>query len=131
MTEKKNILAIDDDPVTLKILVDLLLADYNIITSKSVADATVIMNKKRPDLILLDIEMPDISGFEFLHSLRKDPKFMKIPVLIISSHFGKEFVDRVERCGASGLVSKPIDKDNFFQKLEHAFEHPVKTIFDL
>ena len=131
MAENKTILAIDDDPVTLKILSNFLIPAYDIITSRSAADATIKMSKKLPDLILLDIDMPDISGFEFLHTIKKNPRFMRIPVLIVSGHSGDEFVSHAEKYGASGLIAKPIDKEDFFQKIEYAFAHPVKSFFGL
>ena len=131
MAENKTILAIDDDPVSLKILSNFLIPAYDVITSRSAADATVKMGIKIPDLILLDIDMPDISGFEFLHTIKKNPRFMRIPVLIVSGHSGDEFINHAEKCGASGLIAKPIDRELFFQKLEYAFTHPVKSIFGL
>jgi PleD family two-component response regulator len=129
--KKKTILAVDDDLIALEILRNFLSPSYDVITSMSAADATIEMSKKLPDLILLDIEMPDISGFEFLHTIKKNPRFMRIPVLIVSAHSDEEFVIHAKKCGASGLVAKPIIREDFFQKIEYAFEHPVKNIFDL
>jgi PleD family two-component response regulator len=131
MAESKRILAVDDDPVALKILVNFLTPAYDVVTSLSAADATIELNKSLPDLILLDIEMPDISGFEFLHTVKKNPRYMKIPVLIVSGHSGEEFVTHAKKYGASDFVAKPIDKEDFFQKIEYAFEHPVMNIFNL
>jgi PleD family two-component response regulator len=131
MAENKRVLAVDDDPDALAILVDLLTPAYDVVTSISAAAASIEMSKKLPDLILLDIEMPDISGFEFLHTIKKNPRYMKIPVLIVSGHFGDEFVSHAKKYGASDFVAKPIDREGFFQKIEYAFEHPVMNIFGL
>ena len=131
MAEKKNILAIDDDPVVLRILSALLASTYELQISKSAMEATVLMVQDPPDLILLDIEMPDISGFEFLHTIKKNPKFMNIPVVIVSGHVETEFIIHAERSGASSVVAKPIDKDDLLKKITRAFEEPPKSILDL
>ena len=130
MAEKKSILAIDDDPVVLRVLAALLASSYELRISKSAMEATVLMVQTLPDLILLDIEMPDISGFEFLHTIKKNPKFMNIPVVIVSSHCENEFASHAEKSGASGVVAKPINKDDLFNKIAYALEHPPKNVLD-
>jgi len=130
MADKKSILAIDDDPVVLRVLAALLASTYELRISKSAMEATVLMVQAVPDLILLDIEMPDISGFEFLHTIKKNPKFMSIPVVIVSSHCENEFAVHAEKSGASGVVAKPINKDDLFQKIAFALENPPKNILE-
>ena len=131
MTEKKQILAIDDDPVFLRALAAYLAPSYDLQISKSAIEATILMNQTRPDLILLDIEMPDISGFEFLHTIRKHPKFMTIPVVVVSGHTSKEFITHAESSGASAVVAKPVDKENLLQKIINVLEHPPKNLLNL
>jgi len=131
MDEKKTILAIDDDPMVLRILTALLTPNYELRISKSAADATALMNQKLPDLILLDIEMPHISGFEFLHTIKKDPKFMNIPVVIVTGHCETEFIIHAENSGASGVVAKPIKQEELMDKINRGFEKPKKNIFGL
>ena len=127
MAEKKTILSVDDDTMTLKVITALLSSDYNLQVSKSAADAVTLMDRRSPDLILLDIEMPDISGFEFLHSIKKNPKFMNIPVVIVSGHCETEFIIHAEHSGASGVVAKPIERDDLFKKISYAFENPKRN----
>ena len=126
MAEKKNILAVDDDPVTLRILSALLAPYYNLQIAKSAMEATVLMVQIQPDLILLDIEMPNVSGFEFLQTIRKNPKFMNIPVIIASSHSESEFAAYAEKSGASSVVTKPLNKEELLQKITNVFEHSPK-----
>ena len=129
--EKKVVLAIDDNIVMLKILSDLLNPVYNVLTCVSAANAITMMDRVTPSLILLDIEMPDISGFEFLHTIRKNPKFMNIPVIIITSHDETGVHEHATKNGASSVVMKPVNPDELFQKIVYAFEHPPKGLFGL
>ena len=131
MIDKKMILAVDDDPVSLRILSTFLSPVYKVVTSSSAAEASLILQQEVPALILLDIEMPDISGFEYLHTIKKTPRLMKVPVIIVSSHSEEEFIIHAKKCGASDLVPKPIHKDDLYKKIDYAFENPVKNIFGL
>ena len=128
MTEKKKILAIDDDPVFLRALAAYLTPSYDLQISKSAVEATAHINENLPDLILLDIEMPNISGFEFLHTIRKQPKFMTIPVIIISGHTETEFIIHAESSGASAVISKPVDKEKLLKKIAENLEYPQKNL---
>jgi len=127
----KLILTIDDDPMVLKVLTAYLAAEYDLRIANSAAEAMRLLDQFRPDLILLDIEMPDISGFEFLHTIKKKPKFMSTPVVIVSGHTEPEFAVHAEKMGANGLVAKPVDRDDLLKKINHAFMNPKKNILDL
>jgi len=128
---KKNILAIDDDPVVLRVLSALLASTFDLRISKSAMEATFLMVQAPPDLILLDIEMPDVSGFEFLHTIKKNPKFMNIPVVIVTSHHEEEFANHAKKSGASSVVAKPINQEDLQAKITYALENPPKGILGI
>ena len=131
MADKKKILAIDDDPVFLRTLTSYLNPSFDLQISKSAAEATILLKDVKPDLILLDIEMPDISGFEFLHDIKKNPLLMKTPVIIVSGHTETEFVIHAEASGANGVVSKPVNREDLLHKISEVFEHPPKNLLNL
>jgi len=131
MAEKKIILAIDDDPVVLRIFTSLLAPEYDLRFSKSAADAEILMGKVKPDLILLDIEMPDISGFEFLHTIKKNPNYMMVPVVIVSGHSEPAFIEHAKRGGASAVVAKPVKGDDLSKIIKEALSKPQAGIFGL
>ena len=131
MAEKKIILAIDDDPVVLGIFTSLLTPEYDLRITKSAADASMLMDKVKPDLILLDIEMPNISGFEFLHTIKKNPRYMNVPVVIVSGHCGPECIRHAEKVGAHEVVAKPIIKEDLLEKINEAFNRPHTDVFKL
>ena len=131
MAEKKSILTIDDDPMVLTALTAMLIPAYNLRIAKSAADAMALMEQQTPDLILLDIEMPDISGFEFLHTIKKNPKYMNVPVVIVSGHRESKVVEHAVQSGASGMVAKPIVQQELCDKIDEAFNNPRTNIFGL
>jgi len=131
MADKKKILAIDDDPMILRVFIALLSPVYDLRIARSASEAMALMEQLVPDIFLLDIEMPDISGFEFLHTIKKNPKFMNIPVVIVSGHSEEKFIAHAEKSGASAVVAKPVEKENLFQKITYAFENPKKNFFGL
>jgi len=131
MTDKKIILAIDDDPLVLGTFTKFLTSDYDLRISKSAADASILMDKIKPDLILLDIEMPDISGFEFLHTIKKNPRYMGVPVIIVSGHCEPAFIEHAEKGGASAVLAKPVTREDLYVKISEAFKKPKAGIFGL
>jgi len=119
--ENKKILICDDDEGILDML-ELILEDtgYAIIPEKNSLNVKNIVEKQCPDLILLDLWMPVLSGDQVLTILRSDPKTMNLPVIVISaSQEGKQIA---ADAGASGFLSKPFD----FNELIDA----IKTYLD-
>jgi len=132
--EKKNqktILVVDDNVTQLKIYKKMLSSHYALTLVKSAAEALKVLNIKRFDTILLDVEMPDISGFELLHEIRKNPRYMSCPVLIISGHNTPEFLAHAENSSASAVLQKPVDFEKLLSAIEKALVEPKKPFFNL
>ena len=128
---QKKVIAIDDNVSQLKIFQKLLGSKYDLALVKSASEAIILLKSKEFDLILLDIEMPDISGFEFLHEIRKIPKYMNKPVLIVTSHSEPEFMSHAKKSSASGVINKPVDPEGLNTAIEEAFAHPAISPFNL
>jgi two-component system, cell cycle response regulator DivK len=105
-----NILVVDDSNTNI-VLLEAIFEDkgFKISTAFNVNEAIHSMSKTLPDLILLDLLMPKISGFEFLEQLRKDNKSKDIPVIVISALTDPENIDRIRNMGAVAFVGKPVD----------------------
>ena len=108
MDGKKIVLAIDDNVQQLREFDVILVPKYDLRVVKSAADALSFLNKHKSDIILLDIEMPNISGFEFLEDIRKIPSYMKVPVIIVSGNTGTEFFQQAKNSSAADVLSKPV-----------------------
>ena len=128
---KKSILAIDDAATQLSIFKTYLGAHYELALVKSAPEALKLMKIKLFDLILLDIEMPDFSGFEFLHEMRKIPQYMGTPVIIISSHSEPDFLSHANHSSAVCVLTKPVNSDQLKGEIAKAFSKPAKNPFDL
>ena len=129
--KRKTIIAIDDSVTQLKIFETFLSSRYELTLVKSASEALSLLKTRNFDLILLDIEMPNVSGFEFLHEIRKIPQYMRKPVIIITSHSENDFLQYAEKSSASGVLIKPVDSEQLNKVIEKAFAEPVANPFNL
>ncbi len=106
-----RIMMVDDEPITMEV-VQTFLEDAGYRHFMLVDDprkALRILEEQRPDLLLLDLKMPEISGFDILQTLRADDRFRHLPVLILSSSSDNADKLRALDLGATDLLSKPVD----------------------
>ena len=111
MESKKRILAIDDNVGQLTEYKCILVPKYDYRAVKSASEAMSFMNKNSVDLILLDIEMPNVSGFEFLEDIRKIPSYIKVPIIIVSGNTGQDFFQKAKSSSAFDVLSKPVNSE--------------------
>lgn len=120
---KANILIVDDVSTNLNILSDLVRdAGHNAIPAKSVLEAEEIMNENFPDIILSDISMPDIDGYEFCGRLKANPKTADIPVMFISAMTDTESKARGYKLGVVDFISKPFDRTEVKLRIDRQIE---------
>ncbi len=107
----KTILAIDDEDINLKIIEGMLIPmGYKIITYKSAKKALEEINKINPDVVLLDIMMPEMNGFDFLKKIREIAEMKNIPVVMVTALDDVQSRVLSIELGADDFLSKPIDK---------------------
>jgi putative two-component system response regulator len=104
---KKIILAVDDMAVGLTTMRTILQQEYDVRLAKSASIALEMLQQFKADLILLDIEMPEMSGFEFAGLLHKNPEHKDIPIIFVTSHANPQFIDQAMNFGAEGYIVKP------------------------
>ena len=106
----KNILIVDDEEKNIKLLKGMLFSEnYNFFEALSGEDAIDLVNDINPDLILLDVMMPGISGFEVCHKLKQDEKTKSIPIIMVTALNEKEHRLKALESGADDFLSKPVD----------------------
>ncbi|MCG9697593.1 response regulator [Shewanella sp. Isolate11] len=111
---KAKILVVDDDPVCTGVLLSLLGEDYEVISANSGSSAISLLDSFSPQLIFLDITMPDVNGYHVLKHL-KDEQESTLPVVVISSLTEDSDKDFAKKLGADDYVSKPIMPDAIYK----------------
>jgi two-component system, OmpR family, phosphate regulon response regulator PhoB len=105
---KKTVLSVEDsDAIRSLIRMTLEFDGFTVLEANSGADGMQKVLLKRPDLILLDVKMPGISGIELCTKLQADPYLRKIPVVMLSGHDDRELVDAAIAAGAKTYLTKP------------------------
>ena len=103
-----TILLVDDDPGTIQLLGRMLAGQAQVLFATSGADALRIAHESPPDLILLDAEMPGMTGFELCQALKADADLAEIPVIFVTSHSEPAFEVAGFEIGAADFISKPV-----------------------
>jgi DNA-binding response OmpR family regulator len=99
----------DDEPHVLELLRLTLGARYEIITAEDGEEALALLEKHKPDLLILDVMMPKVNGFEICERLKADPKTRKIRIAILSAKAREEDIIRGLELGADYYLTKPFD----------------------
>ena len=111
MSVKKTILIADDSPTMRAMLVSAIemLGDYRIVEASSGFEALRLLPREKVDLILTDINMPDINGLELISYLRNNSNYLSIPVFIISTEGSQKDIEKGKFLGANEYLIKPFD----------------------
>ena len=122
ISHKKKVLVVDDSDFMLKAMSDLLREDYEVLTAKSGMSAIRGLTLDRPDLILLDYEMPVCDGSQVLGMIRSEKEFADIPVIFLTSKVDKESVSKVIALKPEGYLSKSMPPETVKKEVDHFFE---------
>lgn len=110
MQDNLRILFVDDDPILREFAaVHLATENVEVETAGDGVEALEKIRERQPDLVLLDLEMPRMDGFELLRALRADPATLRLPVLVVTGREDVAAIDRAFEAGATSFVSKPIN----------------------
>nr|WP_306267344.1 response regulator [Pararhizobium sp. IMCC3301] len=110
----QSILIVEDNELNMKLFNDLLEAHgYNTLQSRNGIEAFELVRQHRPDLVLMDIQLPEVSGLEVIKWLKEDEDLREIPVIAITAFAMKGDEDRIREAGCEAYLSKPISVANF------------------
>ena len=127
MADKKIILAIDDNVQQLSEFKVILGQQYDLRVVKAASEAISYLNKNPSDVILLDIEMPNISGFEFLEDIRNIPSYLNVPIIVVSGNSGHTFYNKAKEYKANAVLTKPVRPDVLIDTIEKVYAEAVNS----
>ncbi len=119
----KRVLVVEDNELNLKLFCDLLKAHG--FMAEPVRDAREALDRARairPDLIVMDIQMPHLSGLDLIEAIRGEEKLRHTPIMAVTAYAGKGGEDRVRTAGADAFVSKPITLMRFMDSINALIE---------
>jgi CheY-like chemotaxis protein len=115
-------LYIEDNPSNLRLVERLVKRrpDVTLLTATRGADGLELARAETPDLVLLDLDLPDISGADVLTSLRADPRTASIPVVVVSADATPAQIERLRALGANDYVTKPFEVQRLLTVIDDA-----------
>jgi CheY-like chemotaxis protein len=113
----KTILIVEDIELNRDLLAQLLGNEYRLLFAEDGVAALERAAAERPDLILMDLSLPRMDGWEATRRLKSDPRLAAIPVIALSAHAMADEQARAHACGCDDFLSKPIDETVLFERI--------------
>ena len=112
----KTVLVVEDNDLNMKLFHDLLETQgYNILQTKDGMDALKMARQHHPDLILMDIQLPEVSGLEVTKWIKEDDNLKAIPVVAVTAFAMKGDEEKIREGGCEAYIAKPISVSNFLE----------------
>lgn len=114
----KRVLVVEDNELNLKLFCDLLRA--HAFTAEPVRDGREAVARARdfaPDLVVMDIQMPHVSGVDLIREMKGDSRLRAIPIMAVTAYSGRDDEERIRAAGANAYVSKPISLARFMDEV--------------
>ncbi len=132
LLKKQNILIVDDAPANIRVLVEILTDTYDISVATNGPEALEIATSRTglygsPDLILLDIMMPEMDGYEVCKILRQNPTTKDIPVVFVTANTDDGTLQEAFESGGTDYVRKPVNKVELLARIKSALTHQELT----
>jgi excisionase family DNA binding protein len=116
---KKKVLVVDDDDEIIELIVDILSRNdkFDVKTASSGYDAGILTQQFQPDLILLDYMLPDVNGNIVCQTIKRNPDFENIKIIIVSGVVKQDEIEQLLKSGAQDFVRKPFDVNELMSKI--------------
>jgi two-component system, cell cycle response regulator DivK len=115
----KTVLIVEDNELNMKLFHDLVKSlGLNVLQTRNGMEALSLVREHKPDLVIMDIQLPEVSGIEVTSWIKADPTIAKTPVLAVTAFAMKGDEDRIRASGCDGYLSKPIAIASFLQTVK-------------
>jgi two-component system, cell cycle response regulator DivK len=115
----KRILIVEDIAFNRDLLIQLLEDSYALLTAVDGAEGVTLAEREHPDLVIMDLSLPVMDGWEATRRLKADPALQNIPVIALSSHAMRGDEEKARDAGCDDYLSKPLNEDLLFAKIAH------------
>lgn len=116
--QNKMVLVVEDNPLNMKLIRSLLqLGDFDMIEAPDAESGIELAKKIKPDLILMDIQLPGMDGLSATQLIKNDPSLNKVPIVAITSYAMHGDEQKAKSAGCSGYIAKPIDTRSFLDTI--------------
>jgi len=116
---RKKVLIVEDNDLNMKLFNDLLVAHgYGTLQTRDGTEALALARQHRPDLILMDIQLPEVSGLQVTQWLKKDDVLRSIPVIAVTAFAMKGDEEKIRDGGCEAYIAKPISVSSFLKTVE-------------
>jgi putative two-component system response regulator len=105
-----TVLIVDDMKINIDSLTNILRPNYSVMAAISGENAIKLLNRKQPDIVLLDLSMPDIDGFDVLQYMKEQPELVNIPVIFVTAEINEESEEKGLELGAVDYIKKPFNE---------------------
>lgn len=122
MAKRDRILLVDDEPINIQVLASALKNSYEIISAQSGVEAIMLVKEQKPDLIILDVMMPGLSGYDVCRSIKSDPTFSDIPVIFLTAIDTHDGARQGLEAGGIDYLTKPVDLDLLKLRVQNHLE---------
>ncbi len=120
--EKRKVVVADDEPFILSALQDTLSEDYKVYSATNGKEAIKMVEKVEPDLIILDVMMPEMDGLEACKVLKKSAVTANVPIIILTAKGQITDIEKGFKSGADAYIVKPFSPARLIEKVEEIFE---------
>ena len=119
----KRVMIVEDNELNMKLFRDLIeAAGYDTIQTRNGLEALDLAREHRPDLILMDIQLPEVSGLEVTKWLKEDDELHTIPIIAVTAQAMSGDEEKALEAGCNDYLSKPIDEDLLMEKIQKLLE---------
>jgi two-component system cell cycle response regulator DivK len=116
--EKATILYVEDNPDNRTLVRRILLSeDYGLLEAQNAAQALEVLKDTRPDLILMDINMPDMDGYTLTSRIKTMPGFERVPIIALTANVMRGDKEKTLEAGCDGYIQKPLDIDQLLREV--------------
>jgi len=117
--EKSTILYVEDNPDNRLLVKRILMAEnYKLLEATNAAQAINLLETTTPDLILMDINMPDMDGYTLTTKIKSMPGLARVPILALTANVMRGYKEKTLEAGCDGYIQKPLDVDQLVREIE-------------